>query len=1260
MKTHKLLLTLVCLIAPSASALAQTTATWNNFGGDNDWNNSTNWDIGVPAEGTNALIGVGYTANYSAPMAATSFNLLGCAGVLNVNTNGFVVNAAGDGAIGFIGSPAKLFINSSGAVTLPNGGLSLSNAAGLNVASGGSLTVAGNFLLGRNGTGNSGFATNSGGTISAAATSVNPNNNSSTSLLLINGGTNDLGNVIVKRSSAGSGNFNALGTEGLIINNGLVRMTGLDVGGSDGNSFLTAFLADGTVTNTGTMLIRQGSASRASRFLQTGGLYVCSGAGGVNLRGHTSNNSIDIYSVLGGTNLVTGFVLGISTDTTGTIRLTNAAKIYVGSGGFSSQGTLNTKTIALNAGGVFGAQADWTGTEPIILAGGAFDAADLDGTAHNITISGALSGSGALTKNGAGTLTLNGVNTYSGATVVNQGTLAIGGSIANTPSIAVAAGAALDVSAVAPYTIASGKALQGEGTVTGNVVANSGAVVRPAGAGAIGILTFSGGLTQNGGVINSIEFSAVSNDVIEIVGDLDLNPAGTNLIAVTSIGGAIAAGTYTLIHYSGTLLNGDATKFQLSGVPGTITHDGVAKTVSLTTSGLRAPTSVSWIGGTPNNWDVVNSLNWNDGISASYFVNGDRVRFDAAGAGKPSVNLVDPVQPGSVTVDAATDYTFSGIGNIGGTCGLTKTNSGTLTISTTNSYTGVTTISGGVLEASTLALGGVNSSIGAAASASTNLVLDGGTLRYTGANATTDRGATLNAAGGVIEITNGATVLTDNGIITGIGALTKTGPGALTLTADNSYTNGTVISNGVLRVNAATSAGSGGITNYGATFRIATSTTIPNAVDFHGTCTLDLNNTGGNAALDGAWSGDGTVDFINQQSTTVRTFTMGGNGSGLAGNMDNFTGVINIGTNNGFFRFNDGGGTYNFGNSNLFLDLGTSTATFLTRNRGVTIYLGALAGGSRTILTYGTDGSGTTTYVIGGRSVDSTMAGSINSVSGAPVALTKVGTGTLTLGGTNLYYGPTVISSGALALSGSGTILNSPTLDLAAGAVLDSSARTDGALVLHSGQTLLGEGTVRGSVTVMSNATVSPGPTAGVIGKLTVTNALTPQAGGMLLMDVDHFSATNDAIEGLASVTYGGTLSLNVYSVDLTSSFKLFSATSYSGAFDLITPTSPGPGWVWDVSKLTVDGTLKVKTLVITVPNITTVSVTGTNLTLSGTGGPAFFSYTVFASSDLSVPLISWSPVGTGSFKGDGSFVFTTPINPSGPPQFYSVQYMAP
>ena len=99
---------------------------------------------------------------------------------------------------------------------------------------------------------------------------------------------------------------------------------------------------------------------------------------------------------------------------------------------------------------------------------------------------------------------------------------------------------------------------------------------------------------------------------------------------------------------------------------------------------------------------------------------------------------------------------------------------------------------------------------------------------------------------------------------------------------------------------------------------------------------------------------------------------------------------------------------------------------------------------------------------------------------------------------------------------------------------------------------------------------------------------------------------------------------------------------------------------MWDVSNLTVDGTLKVKTFVVTQPSITTSSLVGTNLVLSGTGGAPYISYTVYASSDLSLPLVSWNPVGTGIFKGDGSFVFTTPVDTGGPQLFYSVQYTAP
>ena len=65
-------------------------------------------------------------------------------------------------------------------------------------------------------------------------------------------------------------------------------------------------------------------------------------------------------------------------------------------------------------------------------------------------------------------------------------------------------------------------------------------------------------------------------------------------------------------------------------------------------------------------------------------------------------------------------------------------------------------------------------------------------------------------------------------------------------------------------------------------------------------------------------------------------------------------------------------------------------------------------------------------------------------------------------------------------------------------------------------------------------------------------------------MDLDWYqflgSGTNDLITGLASVIYGGTLNLAIDSIETNSVFKLFSANSYSGAFDAINPHSlPSP-----------------------------------------------------------------------------------------------------
>jgi fibronectin-binding autotransporter adhesin len=96
--------------------------------------------------------------------------------------------------------------------------------------------------------------------------------------------------------------------------------------------------------------------------------------------------------------------------------------------------------------------------------------------------------------------------------------------------------------------------------------------------------------------------------------------------------------------------------------------------------------------------------------------------------------------------------------------GLVKLGINTLTLSGTNTYTGATTVLQGMIVAPSLANGGVASSIGAAPAGAGSLILSGGTLSYTGATATTDRGYThtgaansgINVAGAAVALTVGA------------------------------------------------------------------------------------------------------------------------------------------------------------------------------------------------------------------------------------------------------------------------------------------------------------------------------------------------------------------------------------------------------------------------------------------------------------------------------------------------------------------------
>ncbi len=159
----------------------------------------------------------------------------------------------------------------------------------------------------------------------------------------------------------------------------------------------------------------------------------------------------------------------------------------------------------------------------------------------------------------------------------------------------------------------------------------------------------------------------------------------------------------------------------------------------------------------------------------------------------------------TLTVTSSTNTTFSGVikdGSASNLLSLTKAGAGTLTLSGTNTFTGVTTLTAGTLSVATINAGGVAGNLGQASADAGNLVLNGGTLQYTatGTTASTNRAFTLMPGTmSTIEVTSASSVLTMSGASASTtGSLTKSGSGTLMLSGANSFSGTTNITGGSL------------------------------------------------------------------------------------------------------------------------------------------------------------------------------------------------------------------------------------------------------------------------------------------------------------------------------------------------------------------------------------------------------------------------------------------------------------------------------
>ncbi len=634
------------------------------------------------------------------------------------------------------------------------------------------------------------------------------NNNDFLGPVSVTGGTLRLGNSNGLGATNGATTF-ASGTTLDLNGNGavyepvFVQGTGVDNAGAVVNGSATSLVnlgLRGLVTLTGDTLfggqtrwdIITGSlVGNGFKLTKTNSIEI-----GINTPGQdTGLGDVDIVQ---GTLTFQGFTrLG---DPAKTITISSNAVYNFWAIGNTIANPLVKRTMLLSGGIWNNNSGDAWQNGPVTLQGPAY----IGGGGNLLGIMGPIDGPGSLIKNSALKLVLTGTNTFTGDTLVNSGTLILSNSavLAGTPRILLASGTLMDVSAfTSGFNVQSNQMLAGSGTVTGLVVAPSGAIVSPGRDFVAGTLVFTNSLTLNGAILNvdlagNVAVGGGTNDLVQVH---DLTLSGTTLVRFNFLNGAPALGVnYTLLRYSGTK-NGsiaDLTVANESGYTAILSEAAGVIQVSFTGSSL----ALTWAGdGAANLWDLNAAQTWLNGGAAAGFRQFDSVSFTDAGSVSPAVSLSGVLQPASLLVNANTDYTFAGSGGLAGNMSLTKSGSGTLTLDTLNAHFGKTIVTGGTLRLGSESALGANPGVFTA----DQLTLNGGSLRAA-ANAALDdanRGILIGSNGGTIAVDSGATLVLYTPI-TGAGGshLAKQGAGTLVLGANNTVTNILSIDQGIVQV----------------------------------------------------------------------------------------------------------------------------------------------------------------------------------------------------------------------------------------------------------------------------------------------------------------------------------------------------------------------------------------------------------------------------------------------------------------------------
>ncbi|HET6246535.1 MAG TPA: autotransporter-associated beta strand repeat-containing protein [Tepidisphaeraceae bacterium] len=714
------------------------------------------------------------------------------------------------------------------------------------------------------------------------------------------------------------------------------------------------------------------------------------------------------------------------------------------------------------------------------FATGNYDTLYLSGTSAANSIGGIISDSatgsstlGGFTRvivgnTGAPTWTLGGASTYTGLTQVSAGTLILTGSLGNTP-ITVLSGATF-APRPASGTIAAGTAAANAlgATLTLNTGSNFSML-----DGAVGTFNLQQGSTFGaattaltlGGANLAFNIGSSNADVLAISAG-KAAVTGINTVSFTGVGsGLTLGGSYNFITanqgLTGTFQFPNGQQSETLNVGNANYVLNLSNSATAETVTVAASPALTWTGQDGGNgaadatWSGVNTnANFASGATPIAYTDGVPVVFQDTNpvTGSPvtvTTVSVGGVSPSSVTFNNSTAVTYTLVDAAGSTAGIagpalvTKSGTGTVILSGTNTYTGGTVLIGGILQVNAPETAGTSGPLGASGTISFN----GGTLQFS-ANNTFDYSSRFsNAANQAYSIdTNGQAVTFASALTSAGGTLTKLGAGTLTLSTGNNvdtYAGVTVVNGGTLELTGSGNASQGVLAgtpsitvNSGATLLLQSA-----ANDV-------LGYTGGKETLiinDGTVSNNG----VGTRATLANSVTMVGGTLGGTSTGD--------GANNGAYSFFNGAGV-----------VATSDAAGAPATISANI-------GTQGAITFNIT-RGTSSSLLAG-APDLLVSGNIVSFGGTN-GITKSGTGIMTIAGVgNNYSGATTVSAGELKITGA----------------LGTTAVT-----VASSATLAGGGSLGGALTASSGAFIAPSApsTSTPVGHpLTITGALALSSG---------------------------------------------------------------------------------------------------------------------------------------------------------------------